>query len=64
MYSTVEDAVVQVFASLRLPNPMRPWAKQNPVEVMGTGVIIDGHTGRNGSPWDRSRRFMSTGSPA
>ena len=37
-----EDSVVRVFASLRLPNPTRPWAKQNPVEVMGTGAVIDG----------------------
>jgi S1-C subfamily serine protease len=37
-----EDSVVRVFASLRLPNPARPWAKQNPVEVTGTGVVIDG----------------------
>ena len=27
---------------MRLPNPVRPWAKQNPVEVVGTGVIIEG----------------------
>ena len=27
---------------MRLPNPVRPWAKQNPVEVMGTGVVIEG----------------------
>jgi S1-C subfamily serine protease len=39
-----EDSVVCVFASLRLPNPTRPWAKQNPVQVMGTGVVIDGKT--------------------
>jgi S1-C subfamily serine protease len=39
-----EDSVVRVFASLRLPNPPRPWAKQSPVEVMGTGVVIDGKT--------------------
>jgi S1-C subfamily serine protease len=37
-----EDSVVRVFASLRLPNPTRPWAKQSPVEVMGTGTVIDG----------------------
>jgi S1-C subfamily serine protease len=37
-----EDSVVRVFASLRLPNPARPWAKQNPVDVMGTGVVIEG----------------------
>jgi len=39
-----EDSVVRVFASLRLPNPVRPWAKQSPVEVMGTGVVVDGKT--------------------
>lgn len=37
-----EDSVVRVFASLRMPNPVRPWAKQNAVEVLGTGVVIDG----------------------
>ena len=37
-----EDSVVRVFASLRLPNPARPWSKQNPVDVMGTGVVIEG----------------------
>jgi S1-C subfamily serine protease len=37
-----EDSVVRVFASLRIPNLSRPWAKQTPVEVMGTGVVIDG----------------------
>jgi S1-C subfamily serine protease len=39
-----EDSVVRVFASLRLPNPLRPWAKQNPVESSGTGVVIDAKT--------------------
>jgi S1-C subfamily serine protease len=39
-----EDSVVCVFASLRLPNPTRPWTKQNPVQVLGTGVVIDGKT--------------------
>jgi len=39
-----EDSVVRVVASLRLPNPVRPWAKQNPIDVMGTGVVIDGKT--------------------
>jgi S1-C subfamily serine protease len=40
--SSPEDSVVRVFASLRLPNPARPWAKQNPVDVTGTGVVIEG----------------------
>ena len=26
---------------MRLPNPVRPWVKQNPVEVMGSGVVIE-----------------------
>jgi S1-C subfamily serine protease len=38
-----EDSIVRVFASLRLPHPTHPWSKQAPVEVMGTGVIIDGN---------------------
>ncbi|MGC8642200.1 MAG: trypsin-like peptidase domain-containing protein [Isosphaeraceae bacterium] len=37
-----EESVVRVFSSMRLPHPTRPWAKQNPVEVMGTGAVIDG----------------------
>ena len=36
------DSVVKVFTQMRLPNPVRPWIKQNPVEVMGSGVVIDG----------------------
>ncbi|WP_406696799.1 trypsin-like peptidase domain-containing protein [Singulisphaera sp. Ch08] len=39
-----EDSVVRVYATIRVPNPVRPWAKQNPVELMGTGVIVDGKT--------------------
>src|SRR5262249_51925650 len=39
-----EDSVVRVYASLRLPNPVRPWAKQNPIEMTGTGVVLDKKT--------------------
>jgi S1-C subfamily serine protease len=35
------DSVVKVFSQIRLPNPMRPWTKQNVMEVMGSGVVID-----------------------
>jgi S1-C subfamily serine protease len=35
------DSVVKVFTQMRLPNPLRPWVKQNPVELMGSGVVID-----------------------
>ena len=34
------DSVVKVFSQMRLPNPVRPWVKQNPIEVMGSGVVI------------------------
>src|SRR5262249_11986214 len=36
------DSVVRVTASVRYPNPLKPWAKSRPVEVAGTGVVIDG----------------------
>src|SRR5262249_1672961 len=37
-----EASIVKVTSVLRLPNPVRPWTKQNPMEVGGTGVVIDG----------------------
>jgi S1-C subfamily serine protease len=37
-----EDSIVKLTSVLRLPNPVRPWTKQNPVEVGGTDVVIDG----------------------
>jgi S1-C subfamily serine protease len=36
------DSVVRVTASVCYPNPLKPWAKSRPVEVTGTGVVIDG----------------------
>ncbi len=36
------ESVVLVTASIRLPNPVRPWTKQNPIDNSGTGVVIDG----------------------
>jgi S1-C subfamily serine protease len=38
----VENAVVKVFATMRYPDPFRPWTKQAPQEVTGTGVVIEG----------------------
>ncbi len=40
--SQVENSVVKIFANVRLPDPFRPWTKQEPKEVTGSGVIIDG----------------------
>jgi S1-C subfamily serine protease len=37
------NAVVKVFATLRMPDPYRPWAKQAPQDVTASGVIIEGH---------------------
>ena len=36
------DSVVRVTAELRLPNPLRPWARQNPVTSSGSGVVLEG----------------------
>ncbi len=38
----VENAVVQVFATRSEPDPFKPWTKQAPREVSGTGVVIGG----------------------
>jgi S1-C subfamily serine protease len=38
-----ENAVVKVFATLRRPDLIRPWTKQPPAEVTGSGVVIEGH---------------------
>lgn len=38
----IEDAVVQVFSTVRYPDPFKPWTKQEPHEISGTGVVIEG----------------------
>jgi hypothetical protein len=37
-----EDSIVRVTSVLRPPSALRPWAKQDPIELGGTGVVIDG----------------------
>jgi S1-C subfamily serine protease len=37
------DSVVKVTASVRYPDPTRPWARPRAVEVAGTGVVIAGN---------------------
>jgi len=39
----VENAVVKVFATVRHPDLSRPWTKQAPTEIFGSGVVIEGH---------------------
>ena len=39
---TVENSVVKVFATMRHPDLGRPWNKESPREVTGSGVVIEG----------------------
>ena len=39
----VENSVVKIFATMRAPDPFKPWTKQAPHEITGTGVVIEGH---------------------
>jgi S1-C subfamily serine protease len=38
-----EESVVKIFASTRFPNPTKPWMKGDPLQNIGTGVIIEGN---------------------
>ena len=40
---TVENSVVKIFATMRYPDLFKPWTKQAPQEVTGSGVVIEGH---------------------
>ncbi|MEJ0047523.1 MAG: trypsin-like peptidase domain-containing protein [Rhodospirillales bacterium] len=40
--SPVENAVVKVFSTIRSPDLSRPWTKQAPSEVSGSGVVLEG----------------------
>jgi S1-C subfamily serine protease len=38
----ISNSVVQVFATVRYPDLRRPWTKQSPQEVSGSGMVIEG----------------------
>jgi S1-C subfamily serine protease len=38
----VANSVVKVFSTIRLPDPVKPWTKQAPLEATGSGVVIEG----------------------
>ncbi|MDR3673020.1 MAG: trypsin-like peptidase domain-containing protein [Holophaga sp.] len=40
--SPVENAVVKIFSTLRNPDPVKPWSRQEPLEISGSGVIVQG----------------------
>ena len=39
---SIETSVVKVFSTLRYPDPFKPWTKQAPTEITGSGVVIEG----------------------
>jgi S1-C subfamily serine protease len=38
----IENSVVKVFSTVRYPDPYRPWGKQSPTDITGSGVVIAG----------------------
>jgi len=38
----VENSVVKIFATLRQPDPTKPWTKREPNDITASGVVIDG----------------------
>src|SRR5208337_2118198 len=40
---SVQNSVVKVFSTVRMPDTFRPWTKQAPQQISGSGVIIEGH---------------------
>jgi S1-C subfamily serine protease len=39
---SIETSVVKVFSTMRYPDPFKPWTKQAPAEITGSGVVIEG----------------------
>src|SRR3990172_690433 len=39
----IRESVVKVFGTVRAPDLARPWSKQSPKEITGSGAVIDGH---------------------
>lgn len=39
----IENSVVKIFAMKRFPDVYRPWTKQPPQEMTGSGVVIEGN---------------------
>ena len=41
--NSLESSVVQISATVRYPSLNKPWAKESPTEVSGSGVVSSGH---------------------
>jgi S1-C subfamily serine protease len=39
----IANSVVKIFGTLRNPDVAKPWTKQNPTEISGSGLVIDGN---------------------
>ncbi|MGB6352988.1 MAG: trypsin-like peptidase domain-containing protein [Steroidobacteraceae bacterium] len=39
---SIENSVVKIFATMRYPDPFKPWTKQAPTEISASGVVIEG----------------------
>lgn len=39
----IGNSVVKIFATLRYPDVAKPWTKQAPVEISGSGMVIEGN---------------------
>ena len=39
---SIDNSVVKVFATMRYPDPFKPWSKQAPTEITASGVVIEG----------------------
>src|SRR5882672_10685393 len=40
--NSVENSVVKIFSTVGYPDLYKPWAKQTPTELSGSGVVIEG----------------------
>jgi S1-C subfamily serine protease len=40
---TIENSVVKVFSTVRRPDLFKPWDKEAPSDITGSGVVIEGH---------------------
>lgn len=40
--ANVESSVVKIFATVRFPDPFRPWTKQPPRDITASGVVVEG----------------------
>src|SRR5437588_10448026 len=38
----VENSVVKIFATLRQPDPTKPWSKREPTEITARGAVVSG----------------------